>query len=454
MIEQLRRIELLAHLSDERLEPWAQAAETRHVPAGTVLVDADAPPIGLVLLFDGTIEGLLPAREGFEPEVDHVAPTWIGAIPTLLQTPSPIRMLACSDLRVAIVEPARLRSLVFDEPSVFDLIMAQVKPVLARFGDAERTRERLASLGTIAAGLAHELNNPTSAARRAAADLAGTDNGLGAVVAALLRHQVDPDDLDALPDGSDPTSRSALEIADAEDALMPVLEELDLTEPWRLAASLAAAGVDPEQARRLAARSGPALLHWLASRAEARLAASDLESALTRVSELVGAMQTYTYLDRGAVIELAIHQGLDATLTVLGREIDRAHITVQRDYAPELPNITAFGAELNQVWTKLIENAVLAATPGGTVTIATRLAGGCVEVDVTDSGPGIPFEIRDRIFDPFYTTRDVGQGAGLGLHIARHIVVTRHGGSLTVSSEPGRTTLRTRLPVQTSDVPS
>jgi signal transduction histidine kinase len=257
-----------------------------------------------------------------------------------------------------------------------------------------------------------------------------------------------------LPHRLGPTSRSALEIADAEDALLPVLEELDLPEPWRFAASLAAAGVDADQVRRLASRSGPALLQRLAVQAGSRQAAEDLKTALGRVSELVGAMQTYTYLDRDAVIEVEVHHGLDATLTVLGRAITRGQITVQRQYTPELPSITAFGAELNQVWTKLIENAVTAAAPGGSVVIATRLAGNCIEVDVTDSGPGIPAAMRDRIFDPFFTTRDVGQGVGLWLYVARHIVVARHGGSLTVNSEPGRTTLRTRLPLRASQAVS
>jgi signal transduction histidine kinase len=446
MIEELRRVDLLADLSDEQLRPWAQAADHRMVAAGTILVEADAEPIGLVLLLKGTIEGLLRRHDEFEPEVDHVAPTWLGAIPTLLRGPSPIRMLARDELSVAVIAPTPMRALVRSEPAVFDRIMAQMRPVLGRFGEAERTRERLVSLGTMAAGLSHELNNPASAGRRAAAVLADSIDQLPLLVAGLLSGQVRVEDLTELPEVSQLVPRSALEIADAEDALLPALQELDVSEPWRLAAALAAAGVDAERARHLVSRSGPVMLEWLAFLTSSRQAAGELTAATSRVSELVAGMRDYTYLDRDTLIEIDVHDGIDATLTVLASQTSASRVTIQREYEPELPRIRAHGAELNQVWTKLIENALLA-SPGGTITVLTRLADGCIEVDVTDDGPGIPEEIRGRVFDPFFTTRDVGQGVGLALHAARRIVVSRHNGTLTVNSEPGQTTFRVRLPL-------
>ena len=446
MIEELRQVDLLADLSDEQLRRWAQAADHQMVPAGTILVEADAEPIGLVLLLKGTIEGLLRRQDEFEPEVDHVAPTWLGAIPTLLRGPSPIRMLARDELSVAVIAPTPLRALVRSEPVVFDRIMARMRPVLGRFGEAERTRERLVSLGTMAAGLSHELNNPASAGRRAAAVLADSIDQLPLLVAGLLAGQVRVEDLSELPEVSQPVPRSALEIADAEDALLPALQELDVSEPWRLAAALAGAGVDPEQARHLVSRSGPVMLEWLAFLTSFRQAAAELTVATGRVSELVAAMRDYTYLDRDTLIEIDVHAGIDATLTVLAPQTSASRVTIQREYEPELPRILAHGAELNQVWTTLIENALLA-SPGGKITILTRLADGCIELDVTDDGPGIPEEIRRRVFDPFFTTRDVGQGVGLALHTARRIVVSRHHGTLTVSSEPGQTTFRVRLPI-------
>jgi signal transduction histidine kinase len=448
VIDELRPIDLLSDLRDEELLPWARAADRRDVAAGEVLVDAGAEPLGLVLLLEGTIEGLIRYEDGFEPEVDHVAPTWLGAIPTLLRMVSPIRMVAREDVCIAVIEPDSFRALVLAHPPVFDRIMAQVSPVLGRFEGASRTRERLVSLGTMAAGLAHELNNPATAASRASAALGEALEQLPALIAALMGANIRPDDLAALPAApATGAHRSALAIADAEDALLPTLEELSVTEPWRLAASLAVAGVDGQRARELVSRSGPVIVEWLAFLASSRQAAADLAQSTQRVGQLVDAMRRYTHLDREPLGTIDIHDGLDATLAVVGARLALEAVTVSREYAHELPKIQAYPAELNQVWTHLIENAAAAITSNGTITIATRLASDCVEVDITDDGPGISPDIQARVFDPFFTTRTVGQGVGLGLHTARQIIAVHHSGTLTVSSQAGRTTFRARLPL-------
>jgi signal transduction histidine kinase len=446
VIDELRRIDLLSDLRDEQLLPWARAADRRDIAAGEILVDADAEPLGLVLLLEGTIEGLIRFEDGFEPEVDHVAPTWLGAIPTLLRMMSPIRMVARGDVSIAVIEPDPFRALVLSHPPVFDRIMAQVSPVLGRFEQAGRTRERLVSLGTMAAGLAHELNNPATAASRASAALSDALEQLPALIAALMNSNIRPDDLAALPPEPVGAHRSALQIADAEDALLPTLEELSVTEPWRLAASLAVAGIDGQRARELVSRSGPVIVEWLAFLASSRQAAGDLAQSTQRIGQLVDAMRRYTHLDREPLSTIDIHDGLEATLAVVSARLGHESVTISREYAAELPEIQGYPAELNQVWTHLIENAAAAIMSHGTITIATRLASDCVEVDITDDGPGISPDIQARVFDPFFTTRKVGQGVGLGLHTARQIIAVHHSGTLTVSSQPGRTTFRARLP--------
>jgi signal transduction histidine kinase len=164
------------------------------------------------------------------------------------------------------------------------------------------------------------------------------------------------------------------------------------------------------------------------------------------MSRLVGAVKTYAYMDRGGLVEVDLHEGIETTLVILGHKLKHTSIEVVRDYDRSIPKLTVHGSELNQVWTNLIHNAIQALGDNGTITIATHRNGNCALVDVSDDGPGIPAEIRGQVFDSFFTTKEAGQGTGLGLATAQRIVEERHGGSLTVDSEPGRTTFHVSLP--------
>jgi signal transduction histidine kinase len=164
------------------------------------------------------------------------------------------------------------------------------------------------------------------------------------------------------------------------------------------------------------------------------------------MSALVGAVKSYAYVDRGELVEVDVHDGLETTLTVLGYKLKHTEIAIVRDYNRTLPKLTVRGSELNQVWTNLLDNAIDALGESGTIMITTRADGACAVVEIADDGPGIPDGVAERIFDPFFTTKDVGQGTGLGLATARRIVVDRHDGSLTLATEPGRTTFSVRLP--------
>jgi signal transduction histidine kinase len=358
---------------------------------------------------------------------------------------------------VAVIASEDFKRLAFAQPSIHERVMRQVAPMMSRVSEIEQNRERLASLGTMAAGLAHELNNPAAAARRAAAQLTEALGAIGSALESFVEAGVEREDAEqlvqlqrqAMAQAASATALDTLDASDAEDELLARIQALGVEEPWRLAEPLAGAGVDQQWLDRLVDLAGPATgaaLRWVAATLTADRLASELCESTERMSALVGAVKSYAYMDRGGLVEVDLHEGIQTTLTVLGYKLKATTIAVVRDYDRELPRLTVRGSELNQVWTNLLDNAIDALGKQGTITILTRAEGDCAVVEISDDGPGIPDELAGRIFDPFFTTKDVGHGTGLGLATARRIVVDRHDGSLTLESKPGRTTFRVRLP--------
>ena len=408
-------------------------------------------------LLDGSVQALMIEKGRQEPVGRQRAPTWMGAIAVLTGGPLGVRMQAETAGRIALIKPEDFNRLALAHPGVHRRVMQQVAPVVSRLASMEQDRERLASLGTMAAGLAHELNNPAAAARRTATEMAEMIDVVTSSIARFVESGMErsgAQELVALQQEATARAASssaldALAAADAEDALLERLEALGVGEPWRLAEPLAAAGMDEAWLDRVAESAGPATdaaLRWIAATLTAGRLAAELQESTARMSALVGAVKTYAYMDRGELVEIDLHEGLETTLVVLGHKLKHTEIRVQREYDRALPRLTVRGSELNQVWTNLLDNAIDALGRQGTITITTRADGACAVVEVADDGPGIPPDARDRIFDPFFTTKDVGHGTGLGLATARRIVVDRHDGSLTVASEPGRTAFRVRLP--------
>jgi signal transduction histidine kinase len=412
-----------------------------------------------VLLLAGTVQALVLDGERREAVGDHVAPTWLGAIPTLTEVPMGVRMQAITDVRIATIAPDAFLELVLAHRAVFRRVMAKVLPVVGRITALEQDRERLASLGTMAAGLAHELNNPAAAAKRASADLADALDVLGSTIGLFVESGVEREEAaqlvamqrEALNAAEERPALTGLAAADAEDELAEALAAAGVGDGWRVAEPLARAGVDREflaRASRLAGPATEAAVRWVAASLTARELAAELAESTERMSRLVGAVKTYAYMDRGGLVEVDLHEGLETTLTILGHKLKHTTIEIVRDYDPALPRFLGHGAELNQVWTNLLDNAIDAVGDSGTITVTTRIDGDCVEVDIADDGPGIPDDVRERIFDPFFTTKEVGLGTGLGLDTARRILVDRHGGSLSVESQPGRTVFRARVPME------
>ena len=321
----------------------------------------------------------------------------------------------------------------------------------------EQNRERLASLGTMAAGLAHELNNPAAAARRAASQMEEALEVIASTIGRFVASGIERKQAEqlvelqemAIAGAERRTALDALDAADAEEELTARLEELGVHEPWRVAEPLVGAGVDREWVDLVAGAAGPATdaaIAWVAATLAARGLAAELKESTQRMSGLVGAVKTYAYMDRGELLELDIHEGLETTIAVLGHRLKHTNIEVKRNYDKSLPKLTVRGSELNQVWTNLIDNAIDALGDNGTITITTSPEAGGARVDVADNGTGIPTDIRERVFDSFFTTKEVGHGTGLGLATAHRIVVDRHQGTLSLDSGPDGTTFHVWLP--------
>ena len=320
---------------------------------------------------------------------------------------------------------------------------------------AARQREALVALGTLSAGLAHELNNPAAAATRAVDALGDACARLLSGLGTLAGASVGPEQLLALDrlrrevaEGAPPGPVDPIVLADREDALSDWLADHDVANDWLIAPPLAGAGVDVAWCERAADLLGDALgpgVAWLASSLTATTLLSEVKEATHRISNLVGAVKSYSQLDRASVQQTNISEGLESTLVVLRHRIP-SEVTVVREYDPATPIIDAIPGELNQVWTNLITNAIDAMKGNGTLRVATRPDRNGVVVEIGDTGTWADPTVKDRAFEPFFTTKGVGQGTGLGLDISRRIIVGRHRGDIKIDLRPGETVLRVWLP--------
>ncbi|HKX15057.1 MAG TPA: ATP-binding protein [Propionibacteriaceae bacterium] len=321
-------------------------------------------------------------------------------------------------------------------------------------------RERLLSLGRLSAGLTHELNNPATAAVRATASLRERVSKMRGKLAHLATADVDPKALVALTDLQETAVEkmakadklSPVEVGEAEDVLSDWLDDHGIDDAWDLAPPLVAAGVDTEWLDEVA-DSVPATLlgdalHWVTYALETEQLMVEIEDSTGRISALVGAAKQYSQMDRAAHQDIDVRDGLKSTLVMLSHKINqRGNIAVVKDFDDLLPTIPAHPAELNQVWTNLIDNAIYAMPDGGTLTVRTSREDGWALVEICDTGIGIPAEMQQKIFEPFFTTKPVGEGTGLGLDISYRVVTQRHGGDLRVKSRPGDTRFQVRLPL-------
>lgn len=469
--EELRGLFLFEKLTDGQLALLCREGRVEEVAPGPVYAEGD-PAVSFYVLIEGTV--VLSKRVGDE-DVEVVRSedpgVYAGAFYAYLGDRIP--QTYNNSLRVLV--PSRFFVL---SAETFSGVMHEWFPMPVHlleglfFGarnakEAIGQRERLLALGSLTAGLTHELNNPAAAARRATSALrerlAEIQHKVGAL-AALPDHRAMVESLTYLQErvaelAKGPTAESLgpLEAADREDAVADWLDDHGVSDGPRLAPAFVQAGADTGWLDGIADTVGdPAVegaVRWLSYRVETESLMDEIEDSITRISTLVGAARQYSQLDRAPHQVVDVHELLDSTLLMLTGKIG-PDVTVVKEYDRELPRIPAFPSELNQVWTNLIDNALFAmggVEGSGTLTVRTAREGDHVLVEFGDTGPGIPDETRDRIFDPFFTTKPPGEGTGLGLDLSWRIVVRRHRGDLQVRSAPGDTRFRALLPLTDPD---
>jgi signal transduction histidine kinase len=455
VVDELRVLPLLAGLDGSQLAELADAGDEVAVGPGQELFRGGQPAEFWWLLLDGTLD--LVRRVGNEDTVVGTMGTpgqWAGGFRAW--DPHGVYMAtgrAATDGRLLRVPAESLGAMAQSWfPFGVHLIKGLVQTVRTIESTA-RQREALVALGTLAAGLAHEINNPASASTRAVDALQGTADDLLTSLRRLAEAGISPEtyvELDALRRSLQPVAGtgSPLDRADREDELSDWLAAHDVSEDWLVAPALAAGGADPAWCARIADVVGPtaldAALHWVSDSLSAGALLSEIKESTQRVSNLVAAVRSYSQLDRASVQRTDVAEGLQSTLTVLAHKL--SGVTVVRQLA-ELPQIEAIPGELNQVWTNLIDNAIDAMDGAGTLRITTSATDRHLVVEIADSGPGVPDDVLPHVFEPFFTTKDVGRGTGLGLDISRRIVVDRHGGDISVDRVGDETVFSVSLPL-------
>ena len=323
-------------------------------------------------------------------------------------------------------------------------------------------REKLISLGTLAAGLMHELNNPGAAARRAASQLRENMTRLQELSLRLTRSKLAPEQIQCVVQLQEevfaqqrPAALNSIEQSDLEEELAEWLESIGVENAWRLAPTMVSAGLDRAELG-CALENFPAqlfsdILNYLDALISSFHLVGTVEESITRVTDLVTAVKKYAYNDKGREQQIDVGESLHNTLTILGHKFRQKQLAVEKDLAAGLPTIKSNGGGLTQVWTNILDNAIDAAPEQGRITVRDWLEGGpdgqSICVGIADNGPGIPPEHWDHIYEPFFTTKEVGVGTGLGLDIAHRIVVSHFGGQISFTTEPGRTEFIVRLPV-------
>jgi signal transduction histidine kinase len=442
-------------LTGEQIEALLPYGTELALDAGDYLFDETSVVDSFYVVLEGAIR--ISRLDGAEDThlITHHPGDFTGGLAVLTGRRSIHRGRAAAPSRVLEIGSETFRRVSVERPEVADVFISGLARRMRETQRAFRQQEKMAALGKLSAGLAHELNNPAAAARRASDDLG--EAALRAQLLALehdarfspaqrekltqLRREAAANDDAAL----DPLARS-----EREDEAVLWLEERGVEEAWELASILAGTGIRTERLERLAedlddGRALAGALEWLGTTLELVGLADELAQSAARISELVGAMKEHTYMDRGSYEQTDVREGLESTLTILGHKLKGA--TVTRDYEDGLPRIWAHGGELNQAWANLLDNAADAVDGRGRIGVRAYRDGDSVAVEVSDDGPGIPPEVGRRVFEPFFTTKQIGDGTGLGLDIVRRIVAS-HGGEVAFESVPGETRFVVRLPLE------
>ena len=451
--EELRTVPEFADLPADGLEWLASQMTWIDLAPGEITVRAGDPADRMVVLLEGEIRGQ-PNNPDMPPYVAR-APIVTGMLPYSRMIRFPATMRAVVPTRAAILPVDRFREMLERLPALGPRLVGVLTDRVRHTTQLQLQTEKLAALGKISAGLAHELNNPAAAARRAVDNLRETFQTFREAAARLNAHELSAGQRAAIPALETEVARrtavhlDSLERSDCEEQVAASLERYGVDGAWDLAPILVGAGCDAAWLDGVVTQFPREALTDLLARVAASLAIGNLLHEIghssTRITELVGAIKEYTYMDQGPEQEIDIHHGLENTLIMLRYRLKHG-IQVKLDFDRTLPRVCARGSELNQVWTNLIDNAVDAMDGNGELRIRTARELDYVLVEIADNGSGIPPALLAHIFEPFFTTKGVGKGTGLGLETARRIV-REHGGDITVESTPGATRFQVRLPL-------
>src|SRR5580692_2409634 len=451
---ELLRVPAFADLPDDQLTWFLSQAQELNYKAGDTYLRQGTPADSMFVILDGQLE--IHGEIGGETvafTLDKGEVT--GALPFSRMKQFTVNGRAVTDSRILKFPAASFPELVQKMPELAKHLVGLMADRIREATRFEQQRDRLASLGKLSAGLAHELNNPASAAKRATSQLRDILKKIKSASQELGRRDLTPaqkaeiEKLEASFTQQDVIPPDALTISDLEDQIDSLLRSHGQNDLWQLAADLARRNIKPEVLESLFANldgdTARAALVRIAASAEVAGLLNEIESSTSRISDLVGAIKEYTHMDQAPVQNVDIVKSLETTLTILNYKLKQG-VAVRRDYlrAPLLVN--SFGSELNQVWTNIIDNAIDAMHGKGELRVRTYRDDSCVVVEIGDDGPGIPPEVQPHIFEPFFTTKGVGEGTGLGLDTAQRIV-KKHRGNIQVSSKPGDTRFQVWLPL-------